>query len=158
MSLSLVPRTADDAEFLTIFNRLCVALREPQDDTGITQGVYWDALRDLSLDSLQTAADALAKQQGRRFFPTTAEWRMEAERASATHLLKAVTVGGRSEPWKHECHECQDTGWIVGLACDGGSVCGRTQKHLAHAYTQACPCRINNRTYRRHLMVGGGAA
>jgi hypothetical protein len=158
MSLSLVPQTADDHEFLTIFNRLCVALREPQDDTGITQGVYWDALHDLSLVSLQTAADALSKQGRRKFFPTTAEWRAEAERAQTVELRQAVSVGPRTEPWKHECYDCEDTGWIVGMTCDGGSACGRKTRHLAHDYTMPCPCRPTNRTFRRHLAFGGGAA
>jgi hypothetical protein len=158
MTLALVPSGASETEFIAVFNRLCVALREPQDDTGITQGVYWDALRDLPVAALETGAQTLMRQQGRRFFPTTAEWRAAAEQAHAASLRQVVSMGGRSEPWKHECHDCEDTGWIIGLTCDGGTTCGRTRKHQAHDYTQACPCRPTNRTYRRHLMMGGGAA
>ena len=155
--LALVPKVSTEADFLAVFNRLCVALRETQDDTGITQGVYWDALRDLPLAALETGANVLMRQQGRRFFPTTAEWRSEAEKAAYADLKKAVS-GGREEPWKHECQDCEDSGWVRGLTCDGGTTCGRTRKHMPHDYTMACPCRMTNHTYRRHMAFGGGAS
>jgi len=155
--LALVPKVSTEADFLAVFNRLCVALRETQDDTGITQGVYWDALHDLPLAALETGANVLMRQQGRRFFPTTAEWRSEAEKAAYAELKKAVS-GGRDEPWKHECQDCEDSGWVRGLTCDGGTTCGRKNKHMPHDYTLACPCRQTNRTYRRHHAFGGGAS
>ena len=142
-----------DAEFLQVFNRLCVALRETQDETGITQGVYFDALRDLSLEALQAGADGLAKQGGRKFFPTTAEWRQEAERAAVAALRKALP-SARYEPWHHDCNACEDTGWVLGLECDGSDRCGRRKIHAPHSYTEPCPCRATNRTYQRHQQVG----
>lgn len=159
MSTELMAPSAptDTRAFLAVFNRLCVALREPQDDSGITQQVYFEALRDLPLAALETSANVLMRQQGRRFFPTTAEWRTEAEKAAYADLKRAVT-GGREEPWKHDCRDCEDTGWVRGLTCDGGSTCGRKHKHQAHDYTLACPCRPTNRTYRRHMAFGGGAS
>lgn len=158
MSLSLVPATANETEFLAVFSRLCVALRETQDETGITQQVYWDALRDVPLAALDAGAAALAREPGRRFFPTTAEWRAAADTAATAQLRAAV--GGRSEPWRDDCRDCGDTGWVIGLTCDGakGGACGRPFKHRAHDYTLACPCRMTNRTYRRHQAFGGGAA
>ena len=200
MTLALVPKPAAAAEFLAVFNRLCVALRETQDDSGVTQQVYFDALADLPLAALESGANALMRQQGRRFFPTTAEWRTAAETAQAETLRKTLT-SRREEPWHHECRECEDSGWIVGLTCDGGmeawpehgephtnigpqkgdkderyakawnykpeprltatprkAVCGRQKPHTPHAYTQACPCRPTNSTYRRHLSFGTGAS
>lgn len=157
MNLTLVPRTANETEFLAIFNRLCVALRETQDDSGITQQVYWEALRDLPMLSIDQSAVALSRQTGRRFFPTTAEWRTEAENASAAHMRKVVPAA-RVDPWHHECRDCEDSGWVRGLTCDGGTTCGRTRKHMPHDYTMACPCRATNRTYLRHHMYGSGAA
>lgn len=157
MTLALVPKPAAAAEFLAVFNRLCVALRETQDDSGVTQQVYFDALSDLPLAALESGANALMRQQGRRFFPTTAEWRTEAEKAAYADLKRAVS-GGRDEPWRHECQDCEDSGWVRGLTCPGDATCGRTRKHAAHDYTQACPCRPTNRTFRRHLAFGGGAS
>lgn len=157
MTLALVPKTASETEFLAIFSRLCVGLREQQDDSGITQQVYWEALRDLPLAALETGAAALMKQSGRRFFPTTAEWRTAAETAQYAELRQALKPA-RDEPWQHECHECEDTGWVRGLTCPGDATCGRPRKHAAHDYTQACPCRLTNRTWRRHQLMGGGAS
>lgn len=153
-------KTTDERGFLAVFSRLCVALRETQDDSGITQQVYFDALRDLPLDALERGAMALSRERGRRFFPTTAEWRAAAEIAATDSLRKALSDGQRDEPWRHECADCEDSGWVRGLTCDGKAhgACGRVSAHLAHDYTMACPCRATNRTYRRKLMVGGGGA
>jgi hypothetical protein len=159
VSRMLVGSQAEDAAFLAVYNRLCVALREPQDDTGITQGVYWDALKDLSMEALETAASVLMRQPGRRFFPTTAEWRTEAERAQLARLREVVRPG-RDQPWQYECESCEDTGWVGSMECDGaaGSRCGRRRVHLAHTFTRVCPCRPTNRTYQRQQKFGSGAA
>lgn len=157
MTLALVPKPASDAEFLAVFNRLCVALRETQDDSGITQSVYWDALKDLPIEALDAGAVALSREAGRRFFPTTAEWRTAAERAATDTLRKALHAP-REEPWHHECRECEDSGWLTAMSCPGDSTCGRRKAHRPHEYTQACPCRLTNRTYRRNIMHGGGAS
>ena len=156
-TLTLVPKPTTEQEFLAIFNRLCVALREQQDDSGITQGVYWEALSDLSTTALEAGAQRLMRQQGRRWFPTTSEWRTEAEKAQ-TEALKAALPPARETPWRHECRDCEDTGWVRGLTCPGDSTCGRTDPHAAHDFTRACPCRPENRTYRRKLLAGGGAS
>jgi hypothetical protein len=153
MTLALVPKPPTDAEFIAVFNRLCVALREPQDDTGITQGVYFDALKDLPLDVLTEGAAALSRESGRKFFPTTAEWRTAATYARSEAMRKSVATSDERGPWVNECHSCEDTGWILGLTCTGQEVassCGRMRKHAAHDYTMPCPCRPTNRTYRRH--------
>jgi hypothetical protein len=154
--LAIVPKPPDEAQFLQVFNRLCVALREPPDDSGVTQGVYFDALSDLPLPALDAGAVALSREKGRRFFPTTAEWRTTAEAAQQEQLRKVVQPP-RSEPWHLECERCADTGWILELTCDGTDYCGRHKQHAAHTFTRACPCRPTNRTYIRHKQFGAGA-
>jgi hypothetical protein len=156
-ALSVVRALPDSQQFLALFNRLCVALREPQDGTGVTQGVYWDALRDVPLSALEGGATRLMREQGRRWFPTVAEWRTQADAAREDVLRQAVRPD-RTEPWREECRDCGDTGWVRGLTCSGDATCGRTRKHMPHDYTQACPCRATNRTYLRHQAFGGGAA
>lgn len=109
-----------EAEFLRVFNRLCVALREPQDDSGMTQRIYFEALKDLSLEALQAGATGLQRETGRRFFPTTAEWRDAARPYQASQRIALALPAGRDQPWREECTRCGDTGWIEGLTCEGG--------------------------------------
>lgn len=117
----MIIQATTKAEFLQVFNRLCVALREPQDDSGITQGVYFDALGDLTIDALRAGAELLMGERGRKFFPTTAEWRTAASQSLVEARRRIALPPGRSEPWKHECEVCEDTGWVQGLECDGGA-------------------------------------
>ena len=142
--------TLTEPDFLRIFNRLCVALREPQDDSGTTQVVYWQALSDLALEGLRGGAEALTKETGRRFFPTTAEWRTAAHHWEAKQGTGRLSVTGRV--WREECWQCGDTGWMRNLRCDGDAACGRTKAHLPHDYTIPCACRPTNSTYRRHHL------
>jgi len=144
-----------DVEFLRVFNRLCVALREPPDDTGVTQQTYFELLHDLPIAALEDGATAVMREPGRRFFPTAAEWRTAAERAQVEQLRKALPPS-REAPWVHECGACEDTGWKY-HDCDGSNVCGREKPHAAHAYVTPCPCRSSNRTYQRHQTFGAGA-
>lgn len=156
MTLALLPKPGSDTDFLAVFNRLCVALREQQDDSGITQGVYFDALKDLPLPALEAGAQALMKEPGRRFFPTTAEWRTAAERCQGA-LLREAVQRPEAHPWTEECSACSDTGWEPHV-CDGGEAgrCGRRNKHAAHDYVTICPCRPTNRTWNRHHHFGAG--
>ena len=146
MSLQLVGEGQTKAAFLQAFNRLCVALREPADDSGVTQGIYYDALKDVPLPAVEAGAVALSKERGRRFFPTTAEWRTAAQAALQAQLRHV------------ECDGCEDTGWVLGLTCDGSNQCGRKRVHLPHTWTYPCPCRETNRTYIRSRQYGAGAA
>ena len=155
MTLALIPPRPTDEQFVQVFNRLAVALREQQDDTGITLGVYYDALKDLPVAALEQGAAALMKEAGRRFFPTTAEWRAAAERAQMALLREAVQPA-RDAPWVHECERCADTGWRP-HECDGSEQCGRHKAHAPHGYVSVCPCRPTNRTYTRHQQFGAGS-
>ena len=154
--LTLFTKSVTDKDFLRIFNRLCVALRETQDDSGVTQSVYFDALKDLPPPALEAGAVVLMKEQGRRFFPTTAEWRTASERNLGDLLREAVQP--RDEPWHDECGACGDTGWER-RGCDGGELgpCGRRRKHAPHEFAFVCTCRPTNRTFQRHQWFGSGA-
>jgi hypothetical protein len=145
------------AEFLKVFNRLAVALRA-QDVDAAMQRVYYEALQDLPPETVKAGAEALAKEPGRKWFPTTGEWRQAAEVALTAQLRQAIPAA-RRDPWTHECDPCEDTGWVLDLTCPGsqGTVtCGRVKPHAAHTYTQPCLCRPTNRTYQRHQRVGAG--
>lgn len=161
-ALSLVPPKPSDAEFLAVFNRLAVALREAQDDTGLTQGIYFDALKDLPLPAVEAAADALMREPGRRFFPTTAEWRTAAEKAQLELLRRAVTSpAAEDERGVFICGDCHDTGWMMNRDgtpwwCDGGLRCGRRQAHAAHTFTAVCGCRAGNVNYQKTKHFGAG--
>lgn len=150
MSLALA-KAVTDAEFLPIFNRLCVALREPQDDSGVTQGIYFDALKDLPTVALEAGAVTLMREPGRRFFPTTAEWRSVAELAVSQQIRETLTAV-REQPWVHECEHCEDTGWER-FECTGDRFCGRPTVHAAHTFVRICSCRATNRTFQRHQVL-----
>lgn len=148
MTATLVPFSRlTEPEFLRVFNRLMLALGGREDDTGVTQDVYFEALKDLSLEALDAGALALMKEPGRKWFPTTAEWRTAATQAQDAALRQ--TLSHRDEPWHLECEDCADTGWILGLTCAGDDTCGRKFHHLPHDYVKPCWCRETNRTYAR---------
>jgi hypothetical protein len=156
MTMALVAAAKpSDADFLTLFNRLAIALRGEADNFGVTVGIYYDALADLPMAALEQGALDLMKQPGRKFFPTTAEWREAAEQAHQQQLKAALTPA-RDEPWHNECTACHDTGWEV-RSCDGtAGICGRSKAHPAHDYVKPCACRPINRTFQRHQHFGAG--
>lgn len=158
MTFALMPaHRPSDVAFLAVFNRLAVALREAPDETGVTQGIYFDALKDLPVTAVEAGAVALMREPGRRFFPTTAEWRTAAEKAHVD-LLRQAVQSDREEPWKVECDRCEDTGWVLSRQCEGDNYCGREKKHAPHTFTKPCPCRPTNRTYQRHRAFGRSAS
>lgn len=140
-----------DTEFVAVFNRLAVALQVQPDERGITQGVYFEVLRDLPLAALEASVEALMCERGRKYFPSTPEWREAAEHAHGAQLRAALRPA-RDEPWQVECEACDDTGWQV-RSCEGlpESLCGRVKvHHAAHDYVEVCPCRAMNRTFQGH--------
>lgn len=159
MSLGLMRRGLTPEQFVPIYNSLCVACQARQDETGVTQGVYYRALSDLSLESLQASSEAIARNgvvrdgQRKTYFPTTAEWREVAQTHERERLREAVKPA-RDEPWVDECGACNDTGWEY-FRCDGTDICGRRKKHAAHDYVRPCTCRPTNRTYARRQQFGG---
>lgn len=153
MTLELVSKVAQPVEFVQVFNRLCVALREKDADSATMQ-VYFDALKDLPMSAIQQGAQALQSELGRKWFPTTGEWRQAAQDAADRQLRTAVGQA-RDEPWHLECELCEDTGWRF-YECDGDNFCGREHKHAPHSFVRVCACRPTNRTYQRHQYFGTG--
>ncbi len=141
---------ADYTQFVECFGRLAVALREETDPA--QQRIYFEALAPYPLNAVVGAADLLSRKS--TWFPKTSEW-VEAIPAAKSELLRRALPPARTEPWHHECRECEDTGWI-NQACDGTATCGRKRQHAAHAFVQPCPCRPTNATYRRHHMAPSG--
>ncbi len=133
------------AEFATIFARLASQLRwldyRPADTAN-----FYDALRDLPIALIHESAKRIANHAGRKFFPTTGEWREVALEYEA-ELRRAALTGERV--WKIECEICDDSGWEY-FFCPGDQTCGRQNSHAPHNYVRPCNCRPSNRTFQRH--------
>lgn len=164
MTGSLVPLDPPERKaFAAIFNRLCVAVREPADESGITLRTYWDALKDVPVRALEDGAVALMREPGRKWLPSVGEWRAAALAASETALRDAVKPA-RDEPWHDECEACQDTGFQFDRRCPGNGECGikgcvkmaRGGRSSAHTYATPCSCRPMNRTYQRSIVKPQG--
>jgi hypothetical protein len=140
--------------FSAVFSLLAVQLRATDTDEATIRG-YFLALKDVPLEAVSVSAQTFAKEPGRRFFPTTAEWFQVAQQASVDALRKALPPA-RDEPWHFACDLCEDTGWEP-YGCPGDATCGRKFRHAAHHYVRACPCRPVNQTWQRHQRFGRGA-
>jgi hypothetical protein len=150
----LVPASAmTEREFGTVFAKLAMQLRWMDADELAIRS-YYEPLKDAPFAAVKAAAETFAKEPGRRFFPTSAEWYQAAQQA-AKEALRAAIPCGRDEPWRMDCAMCEDTGWEP-FECSGDSLCGRKQKHAPHPYVRSCPCRASNRTYQRHQNFGSG--
>lgn len=106
-------------EFGVVFAKLAMQLRATDVDEATIRS-YFEALSDLPLEAVRMAQEAFSREPGRKWLPTSAEWRERALGASQAQLRKALP-SGRTEPWRVECESCEDTGWIFGLECDGGA-------------------------------------
>lgn len=106
-------------EFSVIFGKLALQLRATDVDEPMIRS-YFEPLSDLPLESVRMAQEAFSRESGRKWFPTTAEWRERAQMADTEALRKALPPA-RTEPWKDECKDCSDTGFIHALTCDGGA-------------------------------------
>jgi len=137
-----VPMT--DREFGIVFAKLAIQLRW-QDAGEIEIRSYFDALRHFPLAEVRTAAEGLALERGRKFFPTTGEWRDAIEAEHARQLAMASTP----RIWRVECEDCEDCGWQR-FECPGNATCGRQNPHDAHSFVRVCSCRPTNHTYQRH--------
>lgn len=153
----------DKKRFDVAFNRLAVATRLPADEGDpVMKQTYWEGLSELPIEAVEVAAANLAKTLG--WFPKLAEWR-EAAKVHRSVLLDRALTPAREEPWKHECEDCEDTGWRTFHCVPGTDVnCGRpkcikgeylhlqadgTVRVIEHDYVVRCPCRPTNATYRR---------
>lgn len=132
-------------EFAPIYLALSRSLQHTKaDPEEIT--AYFHVLETFETPHVGRAALALARDGGRRFFPTTSEW---AEKAAAAAADTRSHELAEPRTWKTECERCDDTGWAR-EECPGTEICGRRHGHQPHAVVRACPCRLTNRTYRRH--------
>lgn len=133
--------------FNAAFMHLATVTRLPTVEvTPDTKRAYWDALNDLPIEALESAASRLGKEAA--WMPKAAEWRAAATQAKKVVELRALTAGDREQrDWRHECNFCEDSGWCY----EGGQTlhdvvvggyAGRPRMH-------ACVCRATNRTYQR---------
>lgn len=141
----------DPKNFANVFGVLAIQLRATDVDEA-TVRAYYHALSDLTLESIQASAVAFSREPGRRFFPTTAEWRDAANTARLT-VFREHLLSHREEPWRLECERCEDTGWTI-HDCAGDTFCGRQKAHYAHTFARPCACRPTNRTWQRHQTIG----
>jgi hypothetical protein len=106
-------------------------------------------LADLPIDRIEDACLHLRRHSKR--FPTVAHIREQADLLPrhVPALPRAALPSTPDDP--AYCAVCEDSGWELGLWCEGGS-CGRTRAHGPHSYTRPCRCRSSNPVYReRHL-------
>lgn len=149
MTLQLV-QPSNLKDFGVIFGKLALQLRWLEVDQ-ITIRSYYDVLGELPLTAVGAAAERFAREPGRKFPPTSAEWFTLAKEVAKDAERKTLALPpGREVEWRVECGSCDDTGWVIPIECDGGSLCGRLRKHLPHTFTKVCGCRATNRTYQRH--------
>lgn len=152
-------------EFLQVLNRLAIALRA-QDVDAATKVIYFETLEDLAPEFLARAATSFALEPGRKWLPTTGEWRERAEAIRREDERRTYQRETRTEPWRDECSDCRDTGWLYDLECSGKGECGmgsclRTSRRGPglgpHTYATPCGCRDHNRTYQRHVLASSAA-
>jgi len=144
-----------ELEFGKVFAILATQLRWTDADEMAVRS-YYEALKGETLDTVKASAQKFAQEAGRRFFPTTAEW-CEVARHTATETLRKALPAAREQPWRHDCGECEDTGFRP-FKCVGTSICGRRFKHQPHDYVEICPCRQTNATWQRQQRFGARGA
>jgi hypothetical protein len=106
-------------DFAVVLSKLSMQLRALDVDEA-TIRAYHEVLGQHSLDALRTTAAAYAADPGRKWLPTTGEW-TEALQACEEQVVRKRLTGVRLEPWHVDCPDCEDTGWVYGLTCDGGA-------------------------------------
>lgn len=153
MSTITQSSTMTEREFGTIFAILAMQLRWVDADEMAVRS-YYEALRDVPIEACKVSAQTFAREPGRKFFPTTAEW-IEAAGHASTETLRKALPAARTEPWKSECVHCDDSGFEH-YDCPGDVTCGRKFQHVAHHYVRICPCRPTNHTWLRHQKFGSG--
>ena len=102
-------------------------------------------LTDLPIGRIEDACLHLRRHSKR--FPTVAHIREQADLLprSVPALPPAPLPTHPNDP--AYCEDCEDTGWQLGLWCDGGS-CGHPRAHGGHSFTRPCRCRASNPVYQ----------
>lgn len=140
-------RLCTEHEFGVIFARMAMQLRWLDADAAAIQS-YYIALKDLPDAIIHASAARIANESGRKYFPTTGEWRQVA--LTIEQEKRREEFSG-PQSWIDECESCHDTGWEL-FECTGGAHggCDRPREHRAHDFVRVCQCRPTNRTYQRH--------
>lgn len=184
MSELVVTTPMTERDFATVFGKLALQLQRTADADLATIKSYFEALADLPLAAIQSAAVVYAREPGRKWMPTTGEWR-EQVHVVQRQALRRVVPPAREAEWHFDCDRCFDTGWAL-WTCDGGGAqwpediepntrgktpwsfkpqardtaiprpptCQRRQPHLPHDYVEPCVCRPTNRTWQRKYGCG----
>lgn len=147
---------ADDKQrFNVSFMHLATVTRlSTAEVTPDTKRAYWEALQDVSIEALESAAARLAKSAS--WMPKASEWREVAREIQRTTTVRAQIPGERAGEWRHECQLCEDTGWCY----DGGKTLHEVvlSAYAGRPRMHRCPCRATNHTYQRHAFGGNHAA
>jgi hypothetical protein len=114
--VSAAPMT--EREFGMVFVKLATQLGTKDADV-LTIKSYFEALQDLSLEAIRMAASAFSREPGRQWMPNAPQWREKVQELQREALREAVQPA-REKGWQVECQDCDDTGWQMGLECDGG--------------------------------------
>lgn len=140
-------RGSDDAlRFHHAITSLGLAFHRDLDDADFER--FAVDLDDIPIDRLEAACVHLRRHSKR--FPTVAHIREQVDllpRVTTTLALPRARATPEDPP---HCPRCEDTGWELGLWCEGGS-CGRARAHGAHSFTRPCVCRETNPVYRARL-------
>lgn len=96
----------DKPIFAAAMGKLCLALREKDPDAAQMR-TYFDALKDLEIEFVTVAADALARSS--EWFPKTSDWRSAAARVERDRTIELqARLRKLHTPL---CLVCDDTGW-----------------------------------------------
>lgn len=137
-------RSSDDAlRFHHAITSLGLAFHRDLDDADFERLAL--DLDDLPIDALEAACLHLRRHSKR--FPTVAHIREQVDLLQKV-APRALAPFHRASPEDPpHCPSCEDSGWELGLWCDGRT-CGRTRVHPAHSFTRPCRCRATNPVYR----------
>lgn len=101
-------------------------------------------LADLPIDRIEDACLHLRRHSKR--FPTVAHIREQAD-LLPKRIFKELPRAQTSPNDPPFCEDCDDTGWQLGLWCEGGT-CGHPRAHGPHSFTRPCRCRVSNPVYQ----------
>jgi hypothetical protein len=134
----------DKKAFLGTFTRLVIATRPKEKPDAIEAKIYFDGLRDLEIEWVIEAADALARS-AQFAFPKLADWRREVQRIHTER--RAAQRAALRKLTTPLCELCDDTG--VRRLEAGLTAGGRPAPRLS----APCPCQ-----HQRHLELLGRVA
>ena len=117
-----------------------------------TIDAYFEMLKPFDLQDVERAAADLGTAE---WFPKVGAWRTRAKEYATLRTGTADQVAhDRKEPWRHDCNECEDEGWVCATC---GNVDCSPDAPAHERRMRPCPCRPTNRTYQRHNQHRGAA-